>query len=157
MFYNTGELDDPAEVNSIFEPDNARKYLDGAPERYPLPLDVALPVFSWAVVFREGEFFRLLPGFTDDRLGDTTRFRRTAAHRAVVLQNTFQQGIFLRPGDALRVEGLTPGSLDQAAELAAKSSLTGSFHVAFFDLDSATVRRFAKGELEGTLGRFSRE
>ena len=38
MLYNTGDLDDPAEVNSIFQSAAARRYLHGAPADYPLPL-----------------------------------------------------------------------------------------------------------------------
>jgi hypothetical protein len=62
MLYNTGDIDTPDETNSIFKPEDAKKYLKGAPASYPLPLDVALPAFSWTLVFRDGELWKILPG-----------------------------------------------------------------------------------------------
>lgn len=58
MMYNVGELKNPKETNSILRSDIVKKYLDNAP-KYPLPLDVAYPVFSWGVVFNGTDFQRL--------------------------------------------------------------------------------------------------
>lgn len=45
MCYNTGDIDSPGESNSILDLEDAKKYLQGKHRAYPLPLDVALPVF----------------------------------------------------------------------------------------------------------------
>jgi hypothetical protein len=154
MFYNTGRVDDPGEENSIFEAAEAEKYIDGAPPRYALPLDVALPVFSWAVVFRDGDFYRLLPGVGPALLADTARFRALparAGENGEVRRSTFERSLFLRPGDRLRFEGLSPAELRTAAGLAGRASLRGAFSVAFFELDTAAIRRFSRDDLQGAL------
>ena len=52
MFYNMGDLTNKKESNSILNLEVAKQYL-GKLEQYPLDLDVALPLFSWGVQFRE--------------------------------------------------------------------------------------------------------
>ncbi|MFM8372648.1 MAG: hypothetical protein ACKOCO_09695 [Bacteroidota bacterium] len=130
MLYNTGDIDAPDETNSIFKPEDANKYLKGAPASYPLPLDVALPAFSWTLVFRDGELWKILPGH-DDRLPTGTLER-----------GTFQNGHYLRPGDFLRQEVVSPELLRESALLAAGAHLADDATIAFFHLDNHTPRAF---------------
>ncbi len=55
MFYNMGELDQWEEPNSILNLAAAAEYLEGA-EAYPIPLDMALPAFSWACFSDRGSW-----------------------------------------------------------------------------------------------------
>ena len=48
MFYNFGRLQARGELNSIFNEQEASRYTSYISE-YPLPLDVVLPIFSWAI------------------------------------------------------------------------------------------------------------
>jgi hypothetical protein len=57
MAYNMGDIKQPGPGNSIIDPQVARHYLSGC-RPYPLPLDLALPIFSWAVVFDEHDRYR---------------------------------------------------------------------------------------------------
>lgn len=50
MVYNVGDVRSRAEVNSIFDKATVKKYLSGF-EEYSLPLNIALPSFSWGVVY----------------------------------------------------------------------------------------------------------
>lgn len=131
MLYNTGDIDDPEESNSIFKPADADIYLQGAPPRYPLPLDVALPVFSWSLVYRDGELWKIIPDAGANR--DTVFY---------VERSTFLGGHYLRPGDLVRVETVDSALLQQAAVQAAGLPLAPDAAVAFFHLDSSAVRRF---------------
>lgn len=144
MFYNTGDIDEQKEVNSIFQPEAARKYLAGAPAHYPLPLDLALPLFSWTLVFRDDNFWKIIPEFPDDDLRDTIRFDPTTndSSRWKVRKGTFIAGHYLRPGDLLRRESISPELLRQAARLAADMDLADDASIAFFHLDSAIIRRY---------------
>ena len=148
MLYNTGDIDDPGPRNSIFDPADARKYVQGAPAHYPLPLDVALPLFSWTLVFRDEALWKIIPEFPAQELRDTTRFVQMVVdfpHALPLWQvrkGTFVGGHYLRPGDALRRESLSPELLRQAAQLAARLDLADDATVAFFHLDSSIVRRY---------------
>ncbi|HNL38789.1 MAG TPA: hypothetical protein PKH43_06640 [Saprospiraceae bacterium] len=134
MLYNTGDIDDPKTRNSIFDPADARKYIEGASAGYPLPLDVALPDFSWALVFRQGEFWKILPDFDARQLRDTSYFQAAGTDRWEVRRGTFRGGLYLRPGDHLRYESITPALLDEAQKLAAQIDLADDATLAYFHL-----------------------
>ena len=144
MFYNTGDIENPEAGNSIFSIADAEKYLVGAPKNYPLPLDLALPVFSWALVYRDGELWKIIPEVPDAEWNDTTRFRRTGNEQPTfaIQKGTFLAGHYLRPDDLLRVEAISPDLLREAAGLAARADLANDATVAFFHLDTAIVRRY---------------
>lgn len=151
MFYNTGDIENPEAGNSIFQPEDAEKYVVGAPKHYPLPLDLALPVFSWALVYRDDELWKILPEVPESELFDTLRFNKISYLKSAIsnLQSTFRiqkgtflSGHYLRPGDVLRVEAVSPELLREAARLAAQTDLANNATVAFFHIDPVCVRRY---------------
>ncbi len=148
MLYNTGDLDDPAEINSIFQPAAARRYIVVAPSRYPLPLDVALPVFSWTLVFRDEEFWKIIPDAHPTDWADTSRFEPLGPGRFRIRRGTFVSGHYLRPDDRLRVETISPPLLHEAARLAVQTDLAKDATVAFFHLDSTTVAQYPVSVLD---------
>jgi hypothetical protein len=144
MFYNTGDLENPDGGNSIFDARDAAPYLRGAARHYPLPLDLALPIFSWALVYRAEGLWKIIPGATAEAFGDTSKFeaQEAGASRFEVRKGTFVGGHYLRPGDRLRVEAIAPERLLEAARLASQVDLADDATVAFFHLDSTAVRRY---------------
>lgn len=150
MFYNTGDVDTPNARNSIFHPDDAHKYLNGAPRHYALPLDLALPVFSWGLVYREGELWKIVPGpLSLDTLRHCGKYTEHTSHNPTasglweVREGTFLGGHYLRPGDELRVSEVSPELLGQAALLARKIDLAPDAALVFFDLDAATPEHYS--------------
>lgn len=127
MLYNTGDIHDPDEPNSIFQPAAADKYLQGAPPQYPLPLDVALPVFSWALLYRDGELWKIIPGIENAEQLPTFFVTPVGAKLET---------------DHLRIETVDTALLRQAAAAASGIRLATDARVAFFHLDTAAVRRF---------------
>lgn len=150
MFYNTGDVDEEGERNSIFHPDDALKYVDGAPKNYPVPLDLALPLFSWGLVFREGELWKIVPGplpFQEMREGGKFVEHPVSAPFAAQLwevqEGTFLGGHYLRPGDHLRVSTIRPELLFKVATLAQKLDLADDATLAFFHLGIAESEHFS--------------
>ena len=115
MCYNMGPVRQARTSDAIFDEDLLKGYLK-APE-YPLPLDVALPLFQWGAAFRGGEFI----GLTDhpssfDSYGFEPLPKSSAS--AIVTKDTVLNGHFLRPGDVIRGDGITAGhQLRRAREL----------------------------------------
>ncbi len=158
MFYNTGDLGNPDEANSIFQPEDADKYLSGAPKNYRLPLDLALPVFSWVLVYREGEFWKIIPDVPEGAFADSTRFEKipvpdprsvgypaSSAKKSssfLIRKGTFLAGHYLRPDDLLRLETVPPDLLVEAARQAARADLASDATVSFFHLDTALFRQY---------------
>ena len=54
MCYNMQALNDYRVENSIASFEELKKYVSG--KKYPLKLDVALPIFNWAILFRNEQF-----------------------------------------------------------------------------------------------------
>lgn len=108
MLYNTGNFRDANEQNSILSTQSVEPYLRYL-EDYPLEMDLALPTFSWNLVFHHGTFACIAPGL---QLQDTTLFRQEdETHwRVISYQPIPSAGIALGPqqrlypGDIIRRE-----------------------------------------------------
>ncbi len=162
MFYNTGDLEDWQTENSILDLNAAINYLPKSKIAYPKPLDVALPLFRWGVIFRDGEMIKLINDLSESDLQDTTRFEKIAAHRFAVRKSTYLDGYYLYAGDLIRLESVSRERLEQAAELLAnrfpKSSRfrKSSRTVAFYHLDATLMASFPAGALTKILQNWER-
>jgi hypothetical protein len=137
MFYNTGDVDDQEEPNSIFRTEAVKKYLQGAPDRYPLPLDVVLPVFSWGLVYRNEELWKIIPELNRGALQDTSLFG--SGEMFVVKRGTFLAGYYLRQDDRIRIESVSENELELAAKMAGSIRLGEDATVGFYHLDSVAM------------------
>ncbi len=116
MLYNTGDIESPDEEHSIFHTRDALRYVEGAPTTYPLPLDVALPTFSWTLIYRDGRLWKIAPeGYAPPPYEGDQRIRTEIVDTAL---------------------------LRRAAQVAARLPLAPDGRVAFFRLDGATARRY---------------
>ncbi len=116
MLYNTGDIESPDEEHSIFHTRDALRYVEGAPTTYPLPLDVALPTFSWTLIYRDGRLWKIAPeGYAPPPYEGDQRIRTEIVDTAL---------------------------LRRAAHVAARLPLAPDGRVAFFRLDGATARRY---------------
>jgi hypothetical protein len=150
MFYNMGDLSDPGTENSILDLQTASAYLTGF-QRYPLELDVALPLFAWGVVLRGGKPVQLLQELDAAALADRSRFSGEAPDRYTVTQSTYLSGHYLYTGDQIRVERVAPDTL-----LAAAAMLRGALprpprRVAFYHLQSQLLQQYPHETLASAL------
>ncbi len=118
MVYNMGRVSaDPGE-RSIFDAASAAKYLARLPE-YPLPLDVALPLWSWAIHARGDRVEGLLQSADPAELAGVDWLRAVAPGRFEATRTAFLHGELLRQGDVLKAEAVGPEDARAAAELVA--------------------------------------
>ncbi len=161
MCYNMGDLDNWATENSILDLNIAKKYLPPIVNRkskivnpYPLPLDFALPLFRWGVLFRDSRLVKLLNNLSAQDLQDTSRFRKTAENRYEVLKSTYLNAHYLYAGDELRLEDVSQAALLGMASLLREQENDTSFTVAFYHLDSTATTLFPKEKIREALERF---
>ncbi len=153
MFYNIGNLDGSNTDNSIMDLTIARQYLRRLKE-YPLPLDVALPVYRWAVLTREDRIVNLLTNLTLESLTDTSRYEPIGEKKIRVRQSHYLQSVYLYPGDELRFEAVSPDQLEEAADMLTPIINQPNPSVIFYYLDESTVTRYAPKTLETVVRRF---
>ena len=147
MFYNMGKLTGDSASNSIYEPATANRYLQNF-ERYPLPLDVALPAFSWAVVSRNGKPAALLNNIRRQELQQNGAFKFRGNNRFEVQQLLFLQSRYLYPGDVLKMEEITPEQTQAAARQIQLYLKTDTLAAALFHLDSQNLEPYTYENLE---------
>jgi hypothetical protein len=152
MFYNMGKISPLPSVNSIYNPEDAAKYLATLPT-YPLPLDVALPAFSWDIHIRKGKVIELLNsmGLTD--FEKNPNFIKKSGNLFTVPQPFFYHGTYYMKNDLVKVEEISSQDVKQAArQLKSKISKTGT--VAFYHLDSLTISHYEKQDFEKAFSYF---
>ncbi len=146
MFYNTGELRNFETENSILDLKTAEKYLINF-DKYPLPLDLALPLFRWGVLFREGKMIRLLNGLSESDLKDTVFFEKTAAQSFSVKENNYLAGHYLYKQDKIRLEQITPSQLDSVVQLLQPIWPRNDLTLTFYHIDSTVIQQFSAQNL----------
>jgi len=134
MCYNTNDPKAPGTRNAILDLATVKGYLKGS--RYPLPLDVALPLFSWGAWYREGVFRGLMRGWNAGSLADTALFMPLSANRFVVAHDTVIGKDYLRGGDQIRLDTPAPDDVLAVAVLL-RPVLAKGGRLLFFDFQPA--------------------
>jgi hypothetical protein len=153
MVYNITDLTRYDTINSIFEKNKAAAYFN-ASQKYPLPLDVALPAYSWGLVYRDRKFFMIENGMTEKDLQQTEYFQPSANNFFVVKKDTVLHDIFLRPGDEIKIETIDEKRLLQAATLARKALNSDSLTISLFDLSSSPIKDYSHETVEQVYNSF---
>lgn len=151
MCYNMGDLRDPSVNNSILDPEELHKYI-GKLQLYPLPIDIALPLFDWTVLFRNGTYTGLLK-LNPERI-PASALSKISANRYVLLKDTILSGFDCRKNDLLRYEASNLKDILLASEYLNRKWKDTSARISFFHLDSLILQKYSRHELEIVIDRF---
>lgn len=136
MFYNMGDV---GRGDAIYNAEAAAKYTERIAD-YPLPLDVALPLWAWTVHLRDGVVRGLLQ--TVDATDMAQDFLAPAGpDRWKATRTAFFRGELLAEGDILEVETITPNAARAAARQVAPHLRSERRTVALFDLAERNLTR----------------
>ena len=141
MYYNMGDIEDVEETNSILNNEKGEAYLTKK-QAYPLTLDVALPLFSWTLVYRLGKLEAILKTEVPSIPG----IEKTGKNTFVVKQNLYFGGHYLNQGDLLRYETPTTAELERAAE-AVSEIKNRSGTLLFYHLEEALSQHYSSALL----------
>lgn len=153
MFYNMGELSNWETSNSILDLEVAQQYLNKL-KIYPLPLDVALPLFQWGAVFRDGKLFKLINQLELKELVDQERFKEIQSYKYRVVQSTYLHGHYLYVGDQIRLEIVTQKTLLEAAQLLQTHLKKLDRTIVFYHLGTRQMERFDSTTIKNIVGQF---
>lgn len=149
MFYNMGKFSADPDARMIFDAPSAAKYLARLDE-YPLPLDVALPIWSWTVHLRDGLVVGLMQSTDPAELPALDYLRPDSAGQFVATRSAYLHGEFLREGDVLKVEVTGPDETAAAAAMLAPH-LRGdgaARTITLFDLSERNLTRHGTDQLD---------
>jgi hypothetical protein len=145
MCYNMGNLTNIETKNSILEVKELQKYI-GDLQHYPLPLDVALPLFDWKVLFRNGKFKSLINDMPDDILNTTVFNKKDNTFTA--LQDSLIFGYDIMKGDVLRNEQCDYDDIIESAKLINEKIANKKRRVSLYHLDTVTLKKYSTHEME---------
>jgi hypothetical protein len=145
MCYNMGNLKNPATKNSILETEELKKYT-GNLSTYPLPLDVAFPLFGWKVLYRNNIYTGLIQGLPESAFNNS--FCSKTGNRYQILTDTLLQGYDLRKGDMIRDEQSDIKEVLAAANEIGKHLKNTPLRVSLYHLDSVILSKYSTHELE---------
>jgi hypothetical protein len=145
MAYNLLPPDNAGERSSILDNDELAAYL-ASMKSYPLPLDAALPVFSWVAQW-EGQ--RLI-GLIDDAGAAAevagSGFARIGTDRFEARARGSLAGRSVEKGDVLVIDRPGPRTVREAAVMLRAALRSEARSVALFHLDADTVNSFSGGD-----------
>jgi hypothetical protein len=147
MFYNMGTFSADPDARAIFDAAAAEKYVARVGE-YPLPLDVALPIWSWVVHLRDNVVVGLMQSTDPSELDQIDWIQRTGDGLYSAKQSTFLHGEFLREGDILKVEVTGPDETLEAAQLISGHLSDGPRTITLFDLSERNLARHDTASLD---------
>lgn len=152
MFYNMGQVDKLKAENSIFNTAEASKYLTQF-DTYPLPLDVALPVFSWVAVYRQQKLIQLISDFEPTLLKNKNLVKvgnETYQAKAPIEMKTF----YIQKGDVVKFEVMQPENTLEAAQLI-QPHMKDSISVILFDYNDLNLKRYHEDDLKDIFDTFN--
>ncbi|MEZ0542027.1 hypothetical protein [Fibrella arboris] len=153
MAYNTGDWKRPDTQNSILDLNDLKAYTDYLPG-YPLPLDVALPLFRWTVVYRKGRFLTLLNNVGQAQVRVIPGLQQQAdSSRYVAARDTTVLGVRLRRGDLLRTEFCSITKLKAATNLLLAQLPDQKRTFTLYHLDSLVLHPYTHDDLKTLLSR----
>ncbi len=153
MYYNMGDLSEVSTSNSILDLEVAARYHSRLPE-YPLALDLALPLFSWGVVFRGNRPIHLLEKLNEGALSDTSLFANKGNHWYQFRKSTYLEGYYGYQNDSIRIESVSPEDLLKAAKALQPllpSFPLDTFSLIFYHLDERVLSGFEPKDLRTLL------
>jgi hypothetical protein len=154
MFYNMKEINDYETKNSIIDIDEGKKYIYSL-EKYPLKLDVALPCFSWAVLFRFGKITGIINNTAKDQLSDEENFLRMDENHFKIKKNFYFNGFYLYKDDIIRYEFADVGELKSAGKLLSKKIKNKNLNVIFFHLNEQLIKEFSYEDIKSIADSFN--
>jgi hypothetical protein len=153
MCYNIGNLKQPGVHNSILDAALARDYLKNL-DTYPLPVDIALPLYSWCLHFREDKLVGILRDVAPETVTARPLFRQQKDNLYYCTEDTSLQGYSFLAGDVVRVEQPSLKDLLEVAAFTAKHVRNDSLRVLFFHTDRLTLSKYSTHDLEAVYSAY---
>ncbi|MGE3802160.1 MAG: hypothetical protein AB7H80_14175 [Candidatus Kapaibacterium sp.] len=140
MAYNAGQVTAIDERNSIFTEEEVEKYL-GPLSDYPLPLDAALPIFSWGVRFHFDRFAAIIDNIGMEEMAGRAEFQQVGENLWQAEANTEIRGEPIYAGDIIRIEEPSRKEVLAIAEEIASKIDQADITLSLYRFDPAIIKR----------------
>lgn len=142
MYYNMGKIA-PDSLNSIYDRNIAKRYLSSL-QNYPLPINIALPIYSWGVHIRDGKIISLRNKIDVNKLKNNSSFVLTKENWFTVKKSIFVEGVFYKENDQLKIESISKDDLLEMADDLEENTIQNPKEIIFYDLDEFNLKNYEK-------------
>lgn len=152
MFYNMGTIAIDS-LNSIYSKKIAARYVESL-KKYPLHLDLALPIYSWAVHIRDQKVIGLRSKLNVAELKKDTNFEQIDALFFKVKKSNYKNGFFYEENDLLKIEAISSEDLKEMAEELEGNLAQAPREIIFYDLDEFNIKNYEKNIFKQVISCF---
>jgi hypothetical protein len=152
MYYNMGKIA-PDSLNSIYDREIASAYLSSL-KRYPLPINMALPIYSWVIHIRDGKVIGLKNKIDFNTLKTDTNFVQIKEGWCKVRSSNYKRGSFFKKNDLLKQEAISASNLLEMADDLEEHTATNTEEIIFYDLDAFNIKKYEKDIFKKVIDRF---
>ncbi|MDR6761688.1 hypothetical protein J2Y38_001897 [Flavobacterium sp. 2755] len=153
MCYNLVNPLDNHSKNSILDLKELGLYLNKE-KKYPLHLDIALPTYSWMQVYQNNKFSKVI---YDNQKEILESLKKIKPLWYEVTKDQLAGDFYLRIGDKIKYEVLTPEQINQAIEIIKKNVVFDpETTVRLFHLDEEQLSKYNDEALSGFYTNFSK-
>ncbi|WP_295652648.1 hypothetical protein [uncultured Mucilaginibacter sp.] len=146
MCYNMGNLRKYGPQNSIIDLAELQKYLGDNLQRYPMKMDIGLPLFSWAVAFRDKQYIGIARQVNFAALRDKAKFIPSGNNMYIAETDMPEYG--LKKQDEVRWEDAPIDVLNGVAGYLSSKLKKDDLSLVYFHLDADVLKKYSYEELE---------
>jgi hypothetical protein len=152
MCYNMKNPEDRKTENSIGTSDELDQYITH--DKYTLKLNIALPLYSWSLIFRGNQFKGILSQ-NIDFTNKTDYFKKTDDNKYVLQDDIRLDNIYLRNGDEIRIEKVSDSDIqDMISILTDKIKIDKTTRVTFFSFDKKYINDYGTQNISNYFSQF---
>jgi len=145
MLYNVGDLSDFSK-NSILDSRIVESYINESSD-YPIPLDIALPLFSQTVLKNNSGKIKLVKGIYRSGLkNDQTHFKEENSNLYRVEKDTLYKGFYLSVGNQIKLEEITHNEIVKSYDCIENSKIKVG-ELVFYHLDTTVINQISINKL----------
>lgn len=141
MYYNMGVISS-GDNNSIYDRSVAQRYIKSL-QNYSLPLNIALPVFSWGVHIRDHKVVNLIGGLSNNDL-QKHPFEKVSENRYRVIEDFIYQRRYLAKNDVVKIEEPSAEQLKEMMKDLKNHLKKKPNEIIFYDLNEKNVTKYEK-------------
>src|SRR5690554_1701953 len=141
MYYNMGVISTD-DNNSIYERAIAWRYIKSL-QNYSLPLDIALPIFSWGVHIRDNQVVNLIGGMRQKDV-QNNHFKKLNENQYQVTDDFVYHGRYLAKDDVIKIEEPSAKQLKEMVTDLRKNIKNKPKEIILYDLSEQNLTEYEK-------------
>lgn len=139
MCYATSSPLEDNNKNSILDVPTLKNYLNIL-DRYPLKVDIALPIYSWGIVTNHLGKHKLINALSIEELKKNSNFKVLLDDNFEVLNDGFYYGAYLSKGFKIKIEAVSQNDLDETLEFI--NDKLYFYNITYYHLDSRFIKNY---------------